>query len=327
MNPILDDRKLESQEMRAAYINTLIEMAERDSRVLTLDADLRMALTLDFAKKFPSRAIECGIQEANMIGVAAGLSATGMVPFAQSFTPCVIRRAYETICVSAAYGKLNVKLMGFDQGVLAAYNGGTHMSFDDIGLIRMIPDTMVFDIADSTMLKDILWQIKDIYGVQYVRFPRDQMKRLYKKETRFEIGKGLVIHDGTDATIITSGIQVDEALNAAEALNKIGISVRIVDMFTIKPLDTALVQTCAEQTGAIVTAENHGIVGGLGSAVAETLLESAPVPMERIGVQNEFGEVGSVDYLMNRFCLDAPHIVEAVKKVVAKKHNYNPVRR
>ncbi len=319
LNPVLADRALEKREMRAVYIDTLVEMGKADERVVTLDADLRMALTLDFAKTFPARAIECGIQEANMVGVASGLSAAGLVPFAQSFTPFVARRAYEITCVSAAYGRLNVKLMGFDQGVLAAYNGGTHMSFDDVGLLRLIPKAMVFDIADSAMLQDILWQLKDTYGVQYVRFPRDRMKKLYKDGTKFEIGKGIVLREGADATVITSGIQVDEALTAAETLAAEGIQMRVVDMFTIKPLDTALVEDCARKTGAIVTAENHSVIGGLGAAVAETLAETTPVPMERVGVKDQFGEVGDVDYLMERFGLSAPFIADAVRKVLARK--------
>ena len=320
MNSIIADRRLEARETRAIYIDTLIAMAEKDARVVTLDADLRMALTLDFAKRFPARAIECGIQEANMIGAAAGLSASGMVPFCQTFTPFAVRRGYETICVCAAYGRLNVKIMGFDQGVLAAYNGGTHMSFDDVALVRNIPGATVFDIADSTMLSDIMWQLKDLYGVQYVRFPRDRMKKLYKDGTKFEIGKGLTLRGGRDVTIITSGIQVDEALRAADALEKEGVSARVIDMFTIKPLDDQLVIACAKDTGAIVTAENHSVIGGLGSAVAEVLCENIPTPLARVGVKDQFGEVGTVEYLMERFGLTASHIARAAKDVIARKN-------
>ena len=319
MKIVLDDRTVDSKAVKQYIMETLIDMAKEDPMVVTVDADLRLCLGDQFEQAFPKRAYDCGIQEANMIGVAAGLSATGMKPFAHSFAPFATRRVYDVTFLTAGYGKLNVKILGSEAGVCAEQNGGTHMGFEDIGLMRMVPGAMVFDVCDGVQMAIVLRQIKDIYGVQYIRFSRNALPKIYKPETEFELGKGIVLQEGGDATVIACGIMVFKALQAAEALEKEGIEVTVVDMFTCKPIDKGLIVKCAEKTGAIVTAENHNIIGGLGSAVAEVLVESKPTPMERVGVPDRFGEVGDDDYLCECMELTPAHIAAKVKKAISRK--------
>ena len=255
-----------------------------------------------------------------MIGVAAGLSAAGMVPFAHSFGPFASRRCVDQIFISCAYAKLNVRIIGSDPGVTAAYNGGTHMPFEDMGIMRIMPGVTVLEPSDGVMLEDLITQLADIYGVQYLRFTRKPTVKIYEEGSHFEIGKAVTVRDGKDATIITCGILVAEAIKAAELLQAEGIHVRVVDMFTLKPIDAECILKCAAETGAIVTAENHQLKGGLATAVSEVLAENAVgVALEKVGIRDEFGEVGDQDYLMERFKLTAPHIAEAVRKAVAAK--------
>lgn len=220
----------------------------------------------------------------------------------------------------AAYPKLNVKIIGGDAGVSATSNGGTHMPFEDIGIMRVMPNITILEPSDGVMLEDLIQQMADTYGVQYLRFSRKETVNIYEEGSHFEIGKAVRVCEGTDATIITCGILVAESIKAAEALKAEGISVRVVDMFTIKPIDAECILDSVKKTGALVTAENHQLIGGLSSAVAEVLAEnSVAVPFEKVGIDGEFGEVGDQDYLMERFRLTAPYISEAVKKAIAKK--------
>lgn len=254
-----------------------------------------------------------------MMGVAAGLSATGKIPYAHTFGPFATRRSMDQIFISAAYAKLNVKIIGSDPGITAAFNGGTHMPFEDMGVMRLIPEVTVIEPVDSVMLEDVIRQIKDAYGVFYVRLLRKNAISVYEKGSTFEIGKGITVKEGKDITIIASGIMVAESLKAAELLEKEGISAKVVNIFTLKPIDSELIVECAKQTGAIVTAENHNILNGLGSAVAEVISENYPVPLGRIGSKDLFGEVGPVDYLQKRFEMTPQDIVNKVKEVLAKK--------
>lgn len=313
------DRVVEETGLGAAYIDILVELAETDEKVVSLEADLMKAVGTGFLEKYPERTFDCGIQEANMVGVAAGLGAAGMKAYAHSFGPFITRRAYDQIFITCAYGKGNVKLIGSDPGIIAAYNGGTHMPFEDAGIMRLVPGATVIDVVDSVMLKSVLTDIKDMYGVQYVRLPRCAMKKVYEEGSKFEIGKGITIKDGDDITIIATGVLVSEALDAAEQLEEEGISARVVDMFTWKPIDEELITKCAQETGAIVTAENHNILNGLGSAVAEVIVENCPVPMGRIGSKDKFGEVGPVDYLIKAFEMTGDDIAKKAKAVLAKK--------
>jgi len=306
--------------MRDVYYQTLIELAKKNDQIVILDADLMSSMgMIPFLKAFPERTFNCGVQEANMIGVAAGLSATGKIPFAHTFGPFATRRCYDQVFLSGAYTKSNIRITGSDPGITAAYNGGTHMPFEDLGIMRNIPEMTIITPTDSIMLKNIIKQVAELFGMFYIRLLRKSAIKIYEADQSFEIGKAIKLKEGKDITIVTNGIMVAEALNAAYILEERGISARILDMFTLKPIDKEAIINCAKETGAIVTAENHNIINGLGSAVAEVLVENIPIPMERIGVKDLFGEVGPVDYLKERFELTANDIVKKVEKILKRK--------
>lgn len=312
--------EVESYAMRDAYCDTLIELASKNDKIVHLDADLLSCIAMGpFQKKFPKRTFDLGIQEANMIGVAAGMSATGMIPFAHSFGPFASRRCYDQIYMSCAYAKLNVRILGSDPGITAEYNGGTHMPFEDMGILRNIPNITIIEPVDTTMLRDMVTQTAGLYGVFYIRMVRKNAVKIYEEGSTFEIGKGVTLKEGKDITIISTGIMVKEALDAAEKLEAEGISAKVINMFTLKPIDKKLIIKSARETGAIVTAENHSIINALGSAVAEVLGENIPVPIERVGVKDLFGEVGPVNYLKEKFELTAKEIVIKSKRAIARK--------
>ncbi|MDD4583425.1 MAG: transketolase C-terminal domain-containing protein [Eubacteriales bacterium] len=317
---IVNDIKPEDQEMRAVFAEVMDEMASKDERVIYFDADLMNSISMmGFSKKYPDRTFNCGIQEANMIGTAAGISAVGMIPFVHTFGCFATRRVLDQVFVSAAYAKLNIRIIGSDPGVTAAFNGGTHMPFEDMGLMRGIPEVTVMEPTDTVMLADLLRQTKDMYGVFYIRLSRKKADKVYENGSTFTIGKAITLREGKDVTIIATGIMVAEAMRAAEALQKAGISARVLNIFTLKPLDTEAVVKAAKETGAIVTAENHNIINGLGSAVAEALSENFPVPLERVGIKDLFGEVGSVEFLKKRFQLTAEEIANRAQKAISRK--------
>ena len=306
--------------MRDAYCGTLMELAAKDSRIVALDADLVSSSGMKpFFKAYPERAIQCGIAEANMIGVAAGLSLTGKVPFCHSFGPFASRRVCDQIFISAAYAKLNVRIVGSDPGVTAAYNGGTHMPFEDMAVLRGIPEITLIEPCDPVQLADVTRQLADVYGVYYIRMVRKNATAVYAPGSTFEIGKGNLLRAGTDVTVFGSGIMVAEALKAADLLAEEGVSARVVDLFTWKPIDTELIAKCAEETGAFVTAENHNVYGGLGSAVAEAAAKTVPVPIEMVGTDDRFGQVGTEAFLRNEYRLTAERIAEAAKKAIERK--------
>ena len=306
--------------MREIYCEKLIDLALKNEKIVALDADLLSSLGMKpFFTRFPDRAIQCGIAEANMVGIAAGLSSTGKIPFAHSFGCFASRRTLDQIMISAAYAKQNVRIVGSDPGVTAAYNGGTHMPFEDMGALRSIPEITLIEFTDNAMLTDLLGQLCDVYGVFYLRMMRKNAVDIYKDGSKFEIGRGNVLKSGNDVSIIASGIMVHEALKAADALGAEGISARVIDMFTWKPIDEELIEKCAAETGAIVTAENHNIVGGLGSAVAEVVCATVPVPVEMVGVNDMFGQVGTEDFLRKEYNLTAETIADAAKCAVSRK--------
>ncbi len=312
--------KKDDTMMRDVYCATLMDMAKNDSRVVSLDADLMKSMgMIPFLEAYPERTFNCGVQEANMVGVAAGLSATGKIPFAHTFGPFASRRCYDQVFISAAYAQLNVRIVGSDPGITAAYNGGTHMPFEDMGIMRNIPGITIIEPTDGVMLENIMRQVKDMYGVFYIRLLRKEPMTIYEKGCEFEIGKGISLRQGSDVTLIASGFLTSEAIKAAKILEQSGVSTRVVNIFTWKPIDKELIIKCANETGAIVTVENHNIINGLGSAVAEVLAENAPVPLERIGSRDKFGEVGSVDYLQKAFEMTADDIVEKARKAVSRK--------
>ncbi|MFP3041045.1 transketolase family protein [Treponema primitia] len=315
----------DSLTLKEVYSGVLTELMASDSRICIGEADIANGMWAPITQKmrdtYPDRFYDTGIQEADMVGIACGLSAGGKVPYVHSFAPFVTRRTFDVIFVSGAYGKLNIRLIGSDPGVTATYNGGTHMSFEDVGIMRCIPHMTIVDITDGAMLKDVLTQSADIYGMFYFRFARgSKPPTIYGDGSTFSFGKANLLQDGSDVTIIACGMLVPEAMIAAEQLKSRGISAQVVDIFTIKPIDTQLIRDCAAKTGAVVTAENHNIIGGLGSAVAETLALHGPLcPIEMVGVQDEFGEVGSQNYLVKRFGLDAETIVQKTLTVLKRK--------
>jgi transketolase len=319
---LAEENHLDDRMMRDVYCETLIELAHKDGNIVALDADLMSSMGMKpFLKAFPERTINCGVAEANMIGIACGLSATGKIPFAHSFGPFASRRCYDQIFLSGGYAKSNVRVVGSDPGITAAYNGGTHMPFEDMGIWRNVPDATVIEPTDCVMLEDIIRQTSKMFGMFYIRLLRKHPVTIYKTGSTFDIGRGIVLKKGADVTLIASGILVNEALKAAEILKEERVSAKVVNIFTIKPIDKDLVATCAKETGAIVTIENHSVINGLGSAVAEALVESMPVPMERIGSQDRFGQVGSVDFLLKEYGMTAADIVDKAKKAIRRKKN------
>jgi len=306
--------------MRETYCETLIRLAQDNEDIVALDADLISSSGMKpFYAKFPERAIQCGVAEANMVGVAAGLSSMGKIPFAHSFGCFASRRVCDQIMISAAYAKQNVRIVGTDPGITAAYNGGTHMPFEDMGVLRSIPGITLVEPTDNVMLAEIVAMLCEARGVYYLRMMRKNAYSIYREGSKFEIGRGNLLTDGRDVTIIASGIMVYQSLQAAGVLKAEGISARVVDMFTWKPIDAELVEECARATGAIVTAENHNVIGGLGSAVAEAVVQTCPAPIEMVGVKDRFGQVGTEDFLREEYSLTAADIVEASKRAIARK--------
>ena len=296
------------------------QMLDEDPNLIYLDADLMSCIgTAKYAKAHPDRAINCGIAEANMAGIAAGLSAAGFSPICHTFGPFASRRCYDQVFLSGAYAKNPITMIGTDPGVCAAMNGGTHMPFEDVALYRAIPGATIIDATDTNLLEDVFPKLVRLPGVKYVRANRKANDLVYERGTQFEIGKGVVLREGADVTIIAAGFMVGRALKAAEALAEKGIQASVIDMFTIKPLDEALVAEYAGKTGAIVAVENHNRFGGLFSAVCECVAGQKPVPVGCVAVEDEFGEVGPVDYLAERFGLTTEHIVAEVEKTVARK--------
>lgn len=320
MVKLLKEQGLYPVDLRKTYGDVMMEEASHNDKIISINCDLCSSMGMtDFTKRFPKQALNVGIMEANGLGVAAGLSATGMIPFFHSFAIFATRRIYDQIFVSCSYAGLNVKIVGGDPGVSATLNGGTHMAFEDVGILRCIPGVTILEATDSVMMKSLVPQMIHNYGVDYLRIPRKQTIQIYEEGSEFTVGKAVVLRDGMDVSLIASGIMVSEALKAADLLEAEGISTRVVDMFTIKPIDKNCIIESVEKTGAIVTAENHNIYNGLGSAVAEVLVENRVCPMERVGVQDQFGIVGQQDYLMEHFGLNAATIYKKAKIVLSRK--------
>lgn len=312
----------EGVEMRKVYTELLVGLASIDERIVVLEADLMGATgTKPFKDKFPSRFLDVGVAEANMMGIAAGLATMGKIPVAHSFTPFATRRAFDQITISIAFSKLNVKIGGTDPGVSAELNGGTHMSFEDAGIMRNLPGMTIIEPGDSVQLAALLPQVIAFNGPVYMRLHRKNTEIYFSSNQKFEIGKITTLEEGSDLTIITTGMMIKGALEAAKDLRKEGVSVRVLNMHTLKPVDTETIIKAAKETGGIVTAENHSIINGWGSAVAEVLSENYPVPLRRIGVRDHFGEVGKINFLMEKYHMTAADIVQAAHEVLKmKKH-------
>jgi len=311
---------LDDNEMRAAYCEALVAEARWNEKIVAVDADVQYSMgTKPFYDAFPARGINCGIMEAHAVGLCAGMSATGLIPFFHAFGVFATRRAFDQIFLSCAYQDLNVKIVGGDAGVTATMNGGTHMPLEDMGILRTIPGITIIEPADAAMYPAAVRYMANTHGVCYMRSNRRKTMRIYNDTARFTIGKANELAEGQDVGIIACGIMVYEALLAREMLAGHGISAAVIDMHTVKPLDEDAVVRTAQACGAIVTAENHNAMNGLGSAVAETLAERCPVPMERVGVFEQFGEVGTQEYLQKKFHLTAGHIAEKALGCIKSK--------
>jgi transketolase len=312
--------ELHNRQLREIYVDLMIEHAKNDPDIILVEADLmKAAKTTKFADMFPDRSVNVGVAEANMIGVAAGLANMGKKPFTHTFTPFATRRVFDQVMLSVAYAQLPVKMVGSDPGIMAQLNGGTHMSFEDIGLMRIVPTMTIFEPVDGVQLKKILPQIIACKTPVYIRLLRQEFRSIYQEKDTCTLGRANVLREGNDLSIIASGIMVQEALDAHDLLKEQGILARIINIHTIKPIDKDAIIRAARETEAIVTAENHNIINGLGSAVAEVLVENTPVPMERIGIQDQFGQVGKKPYLMEAYHLTAQDIVDASMRVLQRK--------
>ncbi len=304
---------------RQSYGEALVELGKAHDNVYVLDADLAAATKTDiFKKAYPERHIDCGIQESNMIGVAAGLASTGKVPYASSFAMFATGRAYEQVRNSVGYPHLNVKIGATHAGISVGEDGASHQCIEDIALMRSIPGMIVINPADDTEAKAAVFAAYEHEGPVYMRFGRLAVPVINDPKTyKFEIGKGIVLKEGKDLSLIATGLEVSESLKAAEMLEADGVSVEVINIHTIKPIDKDLILKTAKKTGKVVTVEEHSVIGGLGSAVAEVLSEECPTKMKRIGVFDTFGESGPAKELLHKYELDAEGIYKQVKAFLA----------
>ncbi len=305
---------------RESYGKALVELADKYENLVVLDADLAAATkTGMFKKAHPERFFDCGIAENNMMGVAAGLALSGKIPFASSFAMFAAGRSFEQVRNSIGYPHVNVKIGATHGGITVGEDGATHQCCEDFSLMRVIPGMVVMSPADDIEARQAVEAAINYVGPVYIRFGRMAVPNVHGEDYKFEIGKGVVLKDGKDVTIIANGVEVAEALEAAEMLKEEGIDAAVVNMATIKPLDNELVLEMAKKTGVIVTAEEHSVIGGLGSAVAEYLTEAYPVPVLKVGVKDTFGRSGPAKELLSLFELDAKAIAAKAKQAVALK--------
>ena len=306
--------------MRDVLVDFLRKTMTTNPKVVVVDADLaKCAGTIALEKEFPDRALNVGIAEANMAGIAAGLSTYGYVPFITSFAPFASRRIADQAMISICYAKQNVKIVGTDPGIAAQLNGGTHMPFEDMAIYRAIPDILLYEPTDAAELNAALPKILDYPKPVYIRLHRKNPRLLHDSDCKFDLMRAEVLRKGIDITFVASGIMVETALDAAAELEKEGISAEVICCPVWKPLDTQTIINSFKKTGCALTLENHNVNGGLGSAVAEAAAENYPVPMCRIGVREKFGEVGKVDYLRKVYNLEVSDVVEHAKKVLDMK--------
>lgn len=306
--------------MRDVLIDFLRKTMTTNPKVVVVDADLaKCAGTIALEKEFPDRALNVGIAEANMAGIAAGLSTYGYIPFITSFAPFASRRIADQAMISICYAKQNVKIVGTDPGIAAQLNGGTHMPFEDMAIYRAIPDILLYEPTDAAELNAALPKILDYPKPVYIRMHRKNPRLLHDSDCKFDLMRAEVLRKGIDITFVASGIMVETALDAAAELEKEEISAEVICCPVWKPLDTQTIINSFKKTGCALTLENHNVNGGLGSAVAEAAAENYPVPMYRIGVREKFGEVGKIDYLRKVYNLEVSDVVEHAKKVLDMK--------
>ena len=311
---------MNTKATRESYGEALAALGAEYPNLVVLDADLAAATkTSIFKKAYPERHIDCGIAEGNMVGVAAGLAAAGMIPFASSFAMFVAGRAFEQIRNSVGYPHLNVKIGATHAGISVGEDGATHQCNEDIALMRSIPGMVVLSPSDDVEAKAAVRAAIEHQGPVYLRFGRLAAPIFHSQDYDFEIGKGYLLKEGNDLTIVATGLMVYEALTAAQTLEQEGIHARVLNYPTIKPLDQALLCQAAKETGRIVTVEEHSVIGGLGGAVCETLSACCPVPVHRIGIQDTFGTSGSAKELLKHFGLTADGIVHQIHEILSKE--------
>lgn len=305
---------------REGYGAALVKLGEKYDNLIVMDADLAAATkTGMFKKAFPDKFYDAGIAESNMIGIAAGLAATGHIVFASSFAMFAAGRAFEQVRNSIGYTHLNVKIGATHAGISVGEDGASHQCCEDIALMRTIPGMVILNPADDVEAEKAVFAAAEYEGPVYLRFGRLAVPRIFDEDYDFQIGKGVELTEGNDVAIIATGLMVNEALMAAEELKKEGINARVINMATIKPLDKDIVIKAAKETGAIVTAEEHNVIGGLGGAVSEVICENYPVPVVKLGVEDTFGRSGHAVELLHLYGLDAEHIVAKAKQAIAMK--------
>ena len=317
----VNNKPVQKIATREAYGKALAEFGAQYPNLVVLDADLANATkTNTFQKAFPERHIDCGIAECDMMGIAAGLSTVGKIPFASSFAMFAAGRAYEQVRNSIGYPHLNVKIGATHAGITVGEDGASHQCLEDIALMRVIPGMVVINPCDAVEARAAVQAALEYVGPVYLRFGRAAVPVINDNDNyKFEIGKGVVLENGTDVTLIATGLMVPDALEARKILAEQGISAHVINIHTIKPIDRDIIVKAAAETGAVVTAEEHNIIGGLGSAVAEVLAEECPTPLERVGVQDVFGASGKPYALLEKYGLDAKTIVEKAKEAIARK--------
>ena len=317
---LIGKHEKDSRANRDGYVEAMLEMMAENDKLVHIDCDLMGCInTGKLQKAFPERTFNAGIAEQNAMGVAAGMAATGLTAFVHSFGCFASRRMFDQAFLAAGYSELPVHVIGSDPGVTAAFNGATHMPFEDCALYMTIPNAVVIDSCDIVQTKSLTKKLAADNRPSYMRLIRKAFTTVYADGSEFKIGKGVTLKDGKDVTIIASGIMLDEALKAEELLAQEGVSARVIDMHTWKPLDEELVLKAAQETGCIVTAENHQVSCGLGSAGANVLTENCLVPLERVGIQNRFGQVGPQDFLMKEYNLTADDIASAAHRAMKRK--------
>jgi len=305
---------------RDAYGQALLELGRENPKVVALDADLSGSTkTSLFAKEFPERFFNAGIAEANMVGMAAGLAAGGMIPFASTFAVFAAGRAFEQIRQSLAYPRINAKVVATHGGITVGEDGGSHQSVEDLAIMRALPNMVVLCPADGPESAAAVRAAAAYQGPVYIRLGRSKVPTVFTDGCDFAIGRGATLREGSDVSFVTTGLMTAQAIKAAGILATENISARVIHLGSIKPLDVDLVLKAARETGAIVTAEEHSVVGGLGSAVCEALAEGCPVPVERVGLRDVFGQSGTADELLLHYGLTAAHLVEAAERVLQRK--------
>ncbi|MCR6545382.1 transketolase family protein [Dehalobacterium formicoaceticum] len=305
---------------REAYGKALVKLGAQNKQIIVLDADLsKSTKTAEFAKAYPDRFFNVGIAEQNLMGTAAGLATTGKIPFVSTFAMFATGRAYEQVRNTIAYPKLNVKIAATHAGLTVGEDGASHQSVEDIALMRVIPNMTVIVPADGVEAEGAILAAAEYDGPVYIRLGRLGVPVINDADYQFQWGKGVVFREGTDVTLIGTGVMMSFCLEAAQLLEEAGISAQVVNIHTIKPIDRELILACAKKTGALVTAEEHSVIGGLGSAVADVLSEAYPVPMKKVGIQDTFGESGKPLDLLNKYGLSTSKIVEAAREVLNRK--------